>query len=193
MKKGFIFAVLFCFSPMLSWSGAAVSPAQLAAQAAEKYAVFPMKPGYLEKDQRKGVVYFTAEEREQRRAVIVEGLVYDNQGVMLRDSAEADGGALQYVMDSKGNLYIFDDIKTVRHSSIFAGGPVAAAGDIQIENGRVTAIDANSGHYFVLTSNGGKALESAFAELAARGVNTNSIPGGRQAARAEEREPALSY
>ena len=148
-KFGLLLSLLILFGPALSWSVSLVPAEQLAAQSVEKYPLFPMKSGYLEKDKRKGVVYFTAEEREPSRALIINGLVYTNKGDAYPDSSLA-GGTYQYVMDQAGNVYIFDDMPTIRHSSIFAGQPVAAAGDVQIESGFITYIDVNSGHYFVL-------------------------------------------
>ena len=74
-RFGIVLSLLALLCPALSWSASLVPTDQLTAQSGEKYPVFPMKSGYLEKDKRKGVVYFTAEEREQTRALIINGLV----------------------------------------------------------------------------------------------------------------------
>lgn len=178
---GILLSILMLSGPGLSWSGALVQPEQLTAQTAAKYTVFPMKSSYAERDKQRGVVHMTAEERETHRAVIVNGIIYDNKGGVFPDSRLA-GGTLQYVMDKAGNLYVFDDMPQTRHSSIFAGEPVAAAGDIHTENGFVTYIDANSGHYFVFTSYGRDALDQVIRELIARGVDTNAMGSARAAA-----------
>jgi hypothetical protein len=176
-RFGILLSLLILFSPALSWSGPLVSQDQLSARAGNKYSVFPMKSSYREKDQRKGVAYFTAEEREQTRAVIINGVVYTNKGELFPDSRPA--GGFQYVMDQAGNIYIFDDKPTIRHSSILAGEPVSAAGDIHVENGLITYIDVFSGHYFVLTSYSGEAQDNIIHELIARGVDTNNLTNDR--------------
>ena len=173
-RFGIVLSLLALLGPALSWSASLVPSDQLIAQSGDKYPVFPMKSGYLEKDKRKGVLYFTAEEREPTRALIINGLVYTNKGEAYPDSSLA-GGTYQYVMDQAGNVYIFDDMPTIRHSSIFAGQPVAAAGDVQIESGFITYIDVNSGHYFVLSANSGRAKENITRELTARYVELKTL------------------
>ena len=162
--------------PALSWSASLV-PADNSAQS-EKSTPFSHEIGYLEKISAR-VVYFTAEEREPTRALIINGLVYTNKGEAYPDSSLA-GGTYQYVMDQAGNVYIFDDIPTIRHSSIFAGQPVAAAGDIHIESGFITYIDVNSGHYFVLSANSGRAKENITRELTARYVELKTLNKNRR-------------
>lgn len=53
-----------------------------------------------------------------------------------------------YVMDFNGNIYIAKGERLkFHHSSFFAGGPVAAAGEIAIRNGEIIMINDNSNHY----------------------------------------------
>jgi hypothetical protein len=53
------------------------------------------------------------------------------------------------VMDKAGRMYAGPSSEVVRHSSFLAGNPVAAAGLIQAENGKVTGLFNESGHYQV--------------------------------------------
>ena len=157
----------------LTWSASLVPTDQLGA-VGEKY-LFSMKPIWKKTSQRRGLFH----RQMETRALIINGLVYTNKGEAYPDSSLA-GGTYQYVMDQAGNVYIFDDIPTIRHSSIFAGQPVAAAGDIHIESGFITYIDVNSGHYFVLSANSGRAKENITRELTARYVELKTLNKNRR-------------
>ena len=90
------------------------------------------------------VRYFTAAER-QKYLVFVNsrGLLVDSKGKLLNvDRAP-------YVMDRLGNIYVMpiDMAGRYNHSSLLAGNPVAAAGEIWIKNGFVNRINRKSGHY----------------------------------------------
>src|SRR6185436_19990726 len=65
-------------------------------------------------------------------------------------------GKCLYVMDAQGNFYItarqwapIDPLgfRLVNHSSSSAGHPVAAAGQLEVRNGKLISIDNGSGHY----------------------------------------------
>src|SRR5262249_42078530 len=113
------------------------------------------------------VIYLDAQQREERRLVIQNGLVYDHTGKPVLNTRSKHRNHNNYVMDAAGNFYLFDEFThpEIRHSSIFAGGPVAGAGDIQIVDGQITYIDADSGHY---PSTG--IHENVLKELAAHGA-----------------------
>jgi hypothetical protein len=113
------------------------------------------------------VIYLDAKQREERRVLIQNGLVYDHTGRPFPNTRSKHHNQNNYVMDAAGNFYLFDEFTTpeIRHSSIFAGGPVAGAGNIKIEDGRIVYIDSDSGHY----PNDGT-YENVLKELASHGV-----------------------
>lgn len=128
-----------------------------------------------DKSQTKPVTYLTPEEREQYRVVIEQGTVYSLNGTPYPNTINTKAGHLNhinYVMDSNGNFYLFNEYvtKNIRHSSIFAGGPVAGAGEIVIQSGQVIYIDSDSGHY-----NTRSLLPNVLLELRADGVNTANL------------------
>ncbi len=130
---------------------------------------------FVERDARKQVVYLNAEQREQYRVVVVAGIVYNSQGQPLADSKDGNSSypdRINYVMDAHGNLYIFNEFlhKEIRHSSLFAGKPIAGGGEIAIHSGRITHIDSESGHYSTSSLMG-----NVLKELQADGVNTKGL------------------
>jgi len=52
-------------------------------------------------------------------------------------------------MNAQGELYssTFQEARYMHHSSLSGGQPVAAAGELVVENGRVVGITNRSGHY----------------------------------------------
>src|SRR4030095_14811079 len=96
----------------------------------------------------------------------------DHAGNPLPNTKSKHHNQNNYVMDAAGNFYLFDEFTTpsIRHSSIFAGGPVAGAGNIQIMGGRIVYIDSDSGHYPST-----KVFANVLTELRVRGVDTGSI------------------
>ena len=148
-------------------------------QQGEKYPTVDMHRSKLRQDKSEGVIYLDARQREERRVSIQNGLVYDYLGKPLLTSTSKHHNRINYVMDAAGNFYLFDEFThpEIRHSSIFAGGAVAGAGNIEIAGGRIVYIDSDSGHY---PAQG--ALENVHKELAARGVSI----GDRKAARRSE-------
>src|SRR5436190_3191279 len=137
--------------PLLAKTSLVQSPALKAVgpQQGDKYPTVPMHKSKLHQDKSEGVIYLDAQQREERRLVIQNGLVYDHTGKTVINTRSKHHNQNNYVMDAAGNFYLFDEFThpEIRHSSIFAGGPVAGAGNIQIVDGRITYIDADSGHY----------------------------------------------
>ena len=84
--------------------------------------------------------------RESYRVVFKDGLVRRANTPELVMEGE---GKMDYVLDDKGNFYIFNEkkIKEIRHSSLFAGAPLASAGELKLKAGRIIKIDGDSGHY----------------------------------------------
>ena len=122
----------------------------------------PMDPGmrYETDPQRfpfhgKSVKYLTEAEREEHRLFVRDGLIYRTDGELFdsRGSATFWGGhdsdKAIFVMDEYGNIYAskFQARGEFHHSSLLAGGPVAGAGELHVEDGRLIGVTDNSGHY----------------------------------------------
>jgi len=60
-----------------------------------------------------------------------------------------DGGRAIFVMDRDGNLYAsnYQARGDFHHSSMLAGGEVAGAGEIRVDNGKIVDMTDKSGHY----------------------------------------------
>lgn len=120
------------------------------------------------------VKYLNDRERAGFKVVIKDGKVYDAAG-QLFDTRQAstsfakNKGRAIFVMDATGALYISNEQTKGKfhHSSFFAGRPVAAAGDIRIENGVVTAISRKSGHHRTTATQ----LNQAVRQLNTQGVS----------------------
>ena len=54
-----------------------------------------------------------------------------------------------FVMDAHGDFYAsnFQEVRVFHHSSLVAGGEVAAAGELEVINGKLEFINDRSGHY----------------------------------------------
>ncbi len=156
--------------PILANTPLAQSPAlkEAGKQQGDKYPTVVMHKSKLHQDKKEGVIYLDTQLREERRLVIQNGLVYDHTGKPVLNTRSKHHNQNNYVMDAAGNFYLFDEFThpEIRHSSIFAGGPVAGAGNIKIEEGRIVYIDADSGHY---PTEG--VHENVLKELASHGVN----------------------
>lgn len=146
---------------------------QARAQQTSKYPTVAMHRGKQGQDKSAGVVYLNDQQREMRRIVIKNGLLYDHTGQNLLTTRSKHRNQNNYVMDASGTFYLFDEFThpEIRHSSIFAGGPVAGAGNIAIENGQVTYLDSDSGHYPST-----QVFENVQRELAAQGIQ---VGGGQ--------------
>ncbi|WLI16606.1 hypothetical protein [Pseudomonas wuhanensis] len=100
------------------------------------------------------VTYLNMQDRARFKVTIRDGKVFDADGKPFetRQASTAfkvNKGRAIFVMDAQGLIYISNEQTRGKfhHSSFFAGQPVAAAGDIGIENGVITAISRKSGHY----------------------------------------------
>jgi len=100
------------------------------------------------------VRYLNEEERNRYKITIKNGRIYDaNDQLVDTSNASVRPGKTPeraiFVMDKHGNIYLstFSKKGVFHHSSFLAGQPVAAAGDIRIENGKVTDVSRTSGHY----------------------------------------------
>lgn len=113
-----------------------------------KYNTVTMRRRYIGEEKGKyfktKVKYLTAAEREKLKISISnDGKFLDANGLPLN----VKNGL--YVMDATGEIFIHPEnvVGVIHHSTIVAGKPVAAAGEITIVDGIVKYVDRNSGHY----------------------------------------------
>lgn len=99
------------------------------------------------------VRYLDETERAHHLLHISEGLIYDAAGNPF-DTADAKNvfsaeGRAIFVMDEHGQLYAskFQQVGEFHHSSLLAGAPIAAAGEMEVKNGKLVLISDKSGHY----------------------------------------------
>jgi hypothetical protein len=117
------------------------------------YKTKSMGPFFITYDKDQGVKYYTLQEREQFRVQVRDGKLFDAKGNPMDTSQSLSShrgkGYGIYVIDEKGNYYVHanPEMGKTHHSSLLAGGDVAGAGEIKIEDGRLLYIDRNSGHY----------------------------------------------
>lgn len=101
----------------------------------------------------KGVRYLTPVQAERYRVFVQDGKLYHINGVPVdtraAESLHGGGGRAIFVMDSQGNLYLstFHERGYFHHSSLLGGRPVAGAGEMVVENGRIVEMTDKSGHY----------------------------------------------
>jgi len=105
-----------------------------------------------------------------------EKILVDAQGrpCDTRNATTHDGAPRAiFVMDANGDLYAsnYQEPGAFHHSSLAAGQPVAAAGELVIENGRLIEITNRSGHYCPAPSY----TEQALASLRAKGIDTSGV------------------
>ena len=98
------------------------------------------------------VFYLDDVARKGFRGRVIDGKLYGAEGSALDTiGGKTIGGTNRaiYVMDEAGEIYIsrFQHIGKWHHSSLAGGKPVAGAGEMVIENGKLTFISNVSGHY----------------------------------------------
>jgi len=115
------------------------------------------------------VHYMSEAERAQCKLTVKDGLIYKANGELF-DTHTLKPGEFQQdrfqailVMDKERNLYATNHynsmISTLRHSSFLSGGPVAAAAQIEVVEGRLVAGNGRSGHYHPTKENNLQLLE----------------------------------
>lgn len=125
---------------------------------------FALKPRYVGEDTKCAwqkptqcppyVIYFNDTQRAAVALHVTNNLLY-NVNTTLFDTSGADYAgatgtkAAIFVADAKGNLYASNQSKLflLHHSSLMAGQPVVAAGELQVAAGVITTITNCSGHY----------------------------------------------
>lgn len=121
-----------------------------------------------------GVRYLDDAGREKLRITIRDGLVYDAKGNLFDTRAgvsafgPANGGRAIFVMDGNGNLYASLEQRAgeFHHSSFFGGREVAAAGELEVRDGRMQMITDHSGHY----APGRSRTQQVLDQLASQGI-----------------------
>lgn len=101
--------------------------------------------------------FLTPERRNQHRVLIRNGLLVKDNIPFDTSGSEAHGkkGWAAYTLNANGELSVFEHLggesnakrEKLLHSSMNAGAPVYAAGELIIENGKLIALNTYSGHY----------------------------------------------
>src|SRR5262249_36345001 len=123
------------------------------------YKTKAMDPGYKgehipgNKIWGSAVEYLDPTARQAFRLVIKDGKVYDASGKLFDTATGAtvhsgDGRAI-FVMDAEGSFYAskFQEVGKFHHSSLLAGEPAAAAGELGVVKGEIKVLSDRSGHY----------------------------------------------
>jgi hypothetical protein len=125
-----------------------------------RYRATPMLSNYVGEENPGNTVwhnshvrYLTEAERAPFALTFRDGKIWGADG-NLYDTTDAvslhsDSGRAIFVMDADGNFYAAKDHRRGKfhHSSLVAGAPVAAAGELAVVRGVLTAISDKSGHY----------------------------------------------
>jgi hypothetical protein len=124
------------------------------------------------------VKYLNPLERTALEVFVKDGKLIDISG-KLYDTTTAKSvfgsgkGKAIFVMDESGKMYI-SQTQTVgkfHHSSFLSGKPVASAGEIVVENGKIIEISNRSGHYQPTQIINLQVIN----ELKRRGIDTSNI------------------
>ena len=125
-----------------------------------RFTTKPMNSKYFGEDRPgnplwsgKTVKYLTDAERTQYKLQFKDGKIFDAAGKPFDTAsgtalASGPGNAI-FIMDGLGNFYAsnYQAIGEFHHSSLAAGQPVAAAGEMRVENGVLKSMTDRSGHY----------------------------------------------
>lgn len=101
--------------------------------------------------------YLTPEKRNRYRVLINNGLLKkdntlcDSSGCFSHDKPDT----VSWTLNANGELSLFEHLHGDRnnsgeillHSSMNAGAPVYAAGELMVKDGKITALSTHSGHY----------------------------------------------
>jgi hypothetical protein len=102
------------------------------------------------------VKYMTLDEKAASKVTVKNGLLVDGRGQLLNTNVRVPGvaagkGRAVYVMDPQGDLYVSGPNAKIQgnfqHSCFVSGGPVAAAGEIEVKDGVIRFVSPKSGHY----------------------------------------------
>ena len=97
------------------------------------------------------VDYLSSRNRAQYLVESQEGRLYHGTEMASKPLDTRDGtnpqGAYLFAMDERGEIFAAPTQTVKHHSAFLAGNPVAAAGAIAAEEGRLTRVTDHSGHY----------------------------------------------
>ncbi|MHC4836986.1 MAG: hypothetical protein ACYTF3_02200 [Planctomycetota bacterium] len=165
-----------------------------------RYEAFPMLEKYIGEHVPPGykgevVRYLDAGERAKLRVSVKDGRLVYPDGTVLDPQLDAHperGGFGTYVMAPDGAIYVTFDFEqgAFHHSSLLAGAPVAAAGEMTIIDGEIIDVSNSSGHYKPPP----RCIDQVLTELDRLGYDTTNVErkewGKRQKVKAlEETEP----
>jgi hypothetical protein len=128
--------------------------------------------------QGKQVTYLDETRRRAYQVFVLNGLLYASDGTLF-DTQSASSvfdngkGRAIFVMDHYGRIYAStcQSVGEFHHSSLVAGAPISAAGEIAVNRGVISLVTRKSGHY----RPDAKYQDQLFAELERQGVNIISI------------------
>ena len=144
-----------------------------------------------EGEQHQGVLYLSTTQREKYRVHFCEQRLCDRHGQVLNPKHKGPKQALAsfpvqqkeigndqqglaiFVMDAQGELWLSFEAKAkyFHHSSLLAGGPVAAAGEMIVFQGKLYGINNQSGHYQPPPL----VIKRVLSVLHAKGIDTQDI------------------
>jgi hypothetical protein len=147
------------------------------------YETTPMREKYIGEDQPNNdvwpgsqVKYLNDEELAGYKLELRDGRMYDANGSLFDTSAASRGpnsGKAIFVMDENGSFYASNhqEIGEFHHSSLGRGEPVAAAGELQVDDGVLKGISDKSGHY----APGRQYTQQALDSLKNKGVDMDNV------------------
>lgn len=137
---------------------------------------FEMKPEKSAYDVERRARYFDEAERTRFQLHFKDGIFVDYKGRPVNTR-----GPIQFVIAPEGHFYSFAGVTyvdgkpienvTLYHSSFLAGGPVLMAGLVEFNEGVITYIDNESGHYMPRTG----AFYQFLSALRANGIDFNRL------------------
>jgi hypothetical protein len=100
------------------------------------------------------VIYFNATQKASVALHVTNNLIYNVNNVLFDTSGADPTGitgtkAAIFAADASGNLYASNQNKVFlfHHSTLMAGQPVVAAGEMQVTAGVISSVTNCSGHY----------------------------------------------
>ncbi len=120
-------------------------------------------------DRLTGVPYLTCQDRVRFCLKFIDGRVYRGGKLLAKTPFYRKKDLLTnyiYVMDAVGNFFAATRKEVLHHSAFLAAGPVAAAGVMQVSDGKILMLSNESGHY----QPSGEFLRQAMVELDKQGI-----------------------
>lgn len=132
------------------------------------------KQNEADPDNWHGLTYMSEGQRVKFLIEVKGGLLYYSGGTERVDTGtshvtknKVSNGVYIFVMDGTGRIFSAAKQDVEHHSSFLAGNPAAAAGCMKVVSGKVTYVNAMSGHYAPMKED----IDQFLAELRSRGVD----------------------